>query len=287
MLDGASARAQLPPGVQVRPVRRDAALAGPVEVPGAGGDPPRRRGDEEGCPPQPARTPGRMDGATFVALTGTLHREDEPSHIDDHGPQRCVSCEADYANACTHFCPGPGLPLERVGDRALALELPALHDLHGQVPGGRHPLDPAGGRRGAALQAALSPQALSPHRPRPVRSVRPRRVRPPRQDGVPLKAGSRVNRRPPPRTRLVTMPTEHTSAATTNASWIAAARAALLRGGRSPWPRGGPGAAPPPPPPTARSRAPGRSRASARGRPTPSPPAARARTPARRCCWGS
>jgi electron-transferring-flavoprotein dehydrogenase len=25
--------------------------------------------------------PGHMDGATFVALTGTLHREDEPSHI--------------------------------------------------------------------------------------------------------------------------------------------------------------------------------------------------------------
>jgi electron-transferring-flavoprotein dehydrogenase len=50
--------------------------------------------------------PGRMDGATFVALTGTLHREDEPSHITITDPSKCVSCEADYANACTHFCPG-------------------------------------------------------------------------------------------------------------------------------------------------------------------------------------
>jgi electron-transferring-flavoprotein dehydrogenase len=50
--------------------------------------------------------PGRMDGATFVALTGTIHREDEPSHITIKDPAQCVTCEADYANACTHFCPG-------------------------------------------------------------------------------------------------------------------------------------------------------------------------------------
>ena len=50
--------------------------------------------------------PGRMDGATFVALTGTIHREDEPSHITITDPGKCLSCEADYANSCTHFCPG-------------------------------------------------------------------------------------------------------------------------------------------------------------------------------------
>ena len=50
--------------------------------------------------------PGRMDGATFVALTGTLHRESEPSHITITDPQQCISCEAQYANACTSFCPG-------------------------------------------------------------------------------------------------------------------------------------------------------------------------------------
>jgi electron-transferring-flavoprotein dehydrogenase len=50
--------------------------------------------------------PGRMDGATFVSLTGTIHREDEPSHIGILDPEKCISCEADYANACTSFCPG-------------------------------------------------------------------------------------------------------------------------------------------------------------------------------------
>ncbi len=50
--------------------------------------------------------PGRMDGATFVALTGALHREDEPSHISIIDAQQCLACEADYANACTNFCPG-------------------------------------------------------------------------------------------------------------------------------------------------------------------------------------
>ncbi len=50
--------------------------------------------------------PGRMDGVTFVALTGTIHREDEPSHIAITDPSQCVTCERDYANACTSFCPG-------------------------------------------------------------------------------------------------------------------------------------------------------------------------------------
>jgi electron-transferring-flavoprotein dehydrogenase len=50
--------------------------------------------------------PGRMDGATFVSLTGALHREDEPPHITITDAAACASCEADYDNACTHFCPG-------------------------------------------------------------------------------------------------------------------------------------------------------------------------------------
>jgi electron-transferring-flavoprotein dehydrogenase len=50
--------------------------------------------------------PGRMDGATFVSLTGALHREDEPPHITITDPAACATCEADYDNACTHFCPG-------------------------------------------------------------------------------------------------------------------------------------------------------------------------------------
>jgi electron-transferring-flavoprotein dehydrogenase len=50
--------------------------------------------------------PGGMDGATFVSLTGALHREDEPAHMTVLDPEQCVSCERDFANACTHFCPG-------------------------------------------------------------------------------------------------------------------------------------------------------------------------------------
>jgi electron-transferring-flavoprotein dehydrogenase len=50
--------------------------------------------------------PGGMDGATFVSLTGSLHREDEPAHMTILDSAKCISCEADYANSCTHFCPG-------------------------------------------------------------------------------------------------------------------------------------------------------------------------------------
>ncbi len=50
--------------------------------------------------------PGGMDGATFVSLTGSVHREDEPAHMAILDPAKCLACERDYANSCTHFCPG-------------------------------------------------------------------------------------------------------------------------------------------------------------------------------------
>ncbi len=50
--------------------------------------------------------PGGMDGATFVSLTGSMHREDEPAHMTIVDPANCASCEGEYASACTHFCPG-------------------------------------------------------------------------------------------------------------------------------------------------------------------------------------
>jgi electron-transferring-flavoprotein dehydrogenase len=50
--------------------------------------------------------PGGMDGATFVSLTGSLHREDEPAHMTILDPAKCITCEADFASSCTHFCPG-------------------------------------------------------------------------------------------------------------------------------------------------------------------------------------
>jgi electron-transferring-flavoprotein dehydrogenase len=50
--------------------------------------------------------PGRMDGATFVSLTGSVHREDEPAHMTILAPAPCRECEGRFASACTHFCPG-------------------------------------------------------------------------------------------------------------------------------------------------------------------------------------
>jgi len=50
--------------------------------------------------------PEGMDGATFVSLTGSLHREDEPAHMTVLNPQKCITCAVDYASSCTHFCPG-------------------------------------------------------------------------------------------------------------------------------------------------------------------------------------
>ena len=61
-----------------------------------------------------------MDGATFVSLTGSLHREDEPAHMTILDPAKCIDCEADYANSCTHFCPGQVYRWDGDGDRALA-----------------------------------------------------------------------------------------------------------------------------------------------------------------------
>ncbi len=50
--------------------------------------------------------PDGMDGATFVSLTGALHREDEAAHMTILDPGKCLSCSEDYAAACTSFCPG-------------------------------------------------------------------------------------------------------------------------------------------------------------------------------------
>jgi electron-transferring-flavoprotein dehydrogenase len=50
--------------------------------------------------------PGRMDGTTFVSLTGSLHREDEPAHMTVLDPDLCLECQKHFASSCTHFCPG-------------------------------------------------------------------------------------------------------------------------------------------------------------------------------------
>ena len=52
------------------------------------------------------RNPGGMDQTTFVSLTGSVHREDEPSHVTILDPSLCLQCAERFANSCTHFCPG-------------------------------------------------------------------------------------------------------------------------------------------------------------------------------------
>ncbi len=52
------------------------------------------------------KDPGGMDQTTFVSLTGSIHREDEPSHVSIPDPSLCLRCAERFANSCTHFCPG-------------------------------------------------------------------------------------------------------------------------------------------------------------------------------------
>ncbi len=74
-------------------------------LPGRLGMEPDARGTKKGARLD-RPDPGGMDGATFVSLTGSLHREDEPAHMAILDPAKCVTCAADYASSCTHFCPG-------------------------------------------------------------------------------------------------------------------------------------------------------------------------------------
>ena len=69
--------------------------------------------------------PGGMDGATFVSLSGSLHREDEPAHMSILDPAQCVTCEAAYASPCTHFCPGQ--VYRRDGERIVLSPSNCLH----------------------------------------------------------------------------------------------------------------------------------------------------------------
>ncbi|UCH43567.1 MAG: 4Fe-4S dicluster domain-containing protein [Dehalococcoidales bacterium] len=50
---------------------------------------------------------GQIDRLTAVSLSGTAHREEEPSHITFSDPGRCARCYQDYGcHPCESFCPG-------------------------------------------------------------------------------------------------------------------------------------------------------------------------------------
>ncbi len=67
--------------------------------------PPDRQGTRPGAR-LARRLPEGVDGAGFLSLTGTSHREDEPAHVALVDPARCVACGTADEAACTHFCPG-------------------------------------------------------------------------------------------------------------------------------------------------------------------------------------
>jgi electron-transferring-flavoprotein dehydrogenase len=46
-----------------------------------------------------------VDRAAFASLSGTLHREDEPSHLLISDPNLCDQCEKAFGSPCTIFCP--------------------------------------------------------------------------------------------------------------------------------------------------------------------------------------
>ena len=61
--------------------------------------------------------PAMVDKLTGVYLSGTLHREDQPSHIHIHDQQVCVKkCYPTYGCPCTRFCPGDVYEMEASKD---------------------------------------------------------------------------------------------------------------------------------------------------------------------------
>jgi electron-transferring-flavoprotein dehydrogenase len=57
--------------------------------------------------------PAMVDKLTGVYLSGTLHREDQPSHILIHDQRVCVEhCYPTYGCPCTRFCPGDVYEME-------------------------------------------------------------------------------------------------------------------------------------------------------------------------------
>ncbi len=61
--------------------------------------------------------PAMVDKLTGVYLSGTLHREDQPSHVLIHDQQVCVEqCYPTYGCPCTRFCPGDVYEMEPLKD---------------------------------------------------------------------------------------------------------------------------------------------------------------------------
>lgn len=74
---------------------------------------PEARSLPEKKEPSTGDNPAMVDKLTGVYLSGTLHREDQPSHILIHDQRVCVEqCYPAYGCPCTRFCPGDVYEME-------------------------------------------------------------------------------------------------------------------------------------------------------------------------------
>jgi electron-transferring-flavoprotein dehydrogenase len=71
--------------------------------------------------------PGETDRMAFVGLSGTMHSEDQPSHIEIIDPDACAICFTNYDEApCESFCPGGVYRKEE--DKIMLSPSNCLHD---------------------------------------------------------------------------------------------------------------------------------------------------------------
>ncbi|MBC2711101.1 MAG: electron transfer flavoprotein-ubiquinone oxidoreductase [Desulfosarcina sp.] len=77
---------------------------------------------EPAGPPEEKEKPAKddpvmVDKLTGVYLSGTLHREDQPSHVYIHDQRVCVEkCYSTYGCPCTRFCPGDVYEMDKLKD---------------------------------------------------------------------------------------------------------------------------------------------------------------------------
>ncbi len=72
------------------------------------------------------RYSGGIDRLTAVSLSGTSHREEEPSHITFSDPGKCASCGEDYGcHPCSFFCPAEVYKFE--GDEVILSPSNCVH----------------------------------------------------------------------------------------------------------------------------------------------------------------
>ena len=86
--------------------------------------------------PAPAKADGKLtfDKLADVYLSGTMHDEDQPSHLIVADTSVCATrCRTEFGNPCQHFCPASVyemVPDPEKGDGALKLQINAANCVH-------------------------------------------------------------------------------------------------------------------------------------------------------------